>query len=89
MIDLRPERRTAVVTKRTGKDVGDNTALEYQRLSKLAGYKAWQWLDNKAYQDPNDPDQPRFFQRDNFAIAPGGFILDDDVETDLLQFLMR
>lgn len=86
LIDLQRDRRCAVVTRRTGADVGDNTSTEYRRLNTLAGPNVWLSIESRAYAQP-DPTYPTFFTEGNFAIAPAGFSLDASVESSILNFL--
>ena len=89
MVDMQRDRLSAVVTYRPGILVGDNMSIEYQRLGRLAGPRTWGSLETSAFLKPSDPSYPKFFSEDEFAIVPGGFVLDDDTENQLLEFISK
>lgn len=89
MIDLQPNRRCAVVTYRPGAMVGSNMSIEYQSLNRLAGNRVWPGIDSFAFHRPGDKKYPTFFSKGDFAIAPGGFVLDDKTENKLLGFISK
>ena len=90
-VGLRPNRRTAVVTHRTGDMVGDNTSLEYQALARIAEQATWSRIETFAYARRDDERNAgagsRFRVEGNFAIAPEGFVMEPDDEKALIGFI--
>lgn len=87
-VALHPNRRSAVVTLRPGWEVGKNTSLQYQSLQNLAG-TSWNRIETLAYLRRADQstEPSRFLVEGNFAIAPEGFIMSDEDEHALTEFI--
>lgn len=85
---LHPERRTAVVTRRLGQEVGNMRSAEYQSLARVAGVSAWGKLHGRAYaRQPWEPEGSRFKVVERFGIAPEGFVMTQEDEAALLNFM--
>lgn len=81
-VNLHPDAKRAVVTLRTGNDVGDNMTREYRALNGLFGSK-WSLIDNQILHSDNTQ---HFYEDDTRAIAVDGFVLSDANERSLLGF---
>jgi hypothetical protein len=80
--DLHRDRKTAIVTRRTGTDVGETTP-EVDALIHLIGSR-WLGIDSLLFL----PTAPRHFHADKtFAIAADGFVMRDGDERELLEFI--